>query len=73
MKNFKRVIGNKGAFGVDGMGVDELKPYLQINWKPIKEQLQEGSRLKDICPDLELPERPWRSPNQPLPEPGGGA
>jgi len=39
---FKRVVSNKGAGGVDGMGVDELKPYLQTQWERIKEQLLEG-------------------------------
>jgi RNA-directed DNA polymerase len=39
---YKRVVGNKGAAGVDAMGVDELKPYLQDHWQRIKEQLLQG-------------------------------
>ncbi len=40
---YKRVVGNKGAAGVDAMGVDELKPYLQDHWQRIKEQLLQGN------------------------------
>jgi group II intron reverse transcriptase/maturase len=39
---YRRVVGNKGAAGVDAMGVDELKPYLQGHWPRIKEQLLQG-------------------------------
>jgi len=38
-KAYRRVVGNKGAAGVDDMSVDELKPYLQREWPKIKEQL----------------------------------
>ena len=40
---FKRVVSNKGSAGVDAMGVDALKPYLQTHWARIKEQLLAGS------------------------------
>ena len=40
---YRRVVSNKGAAGVDAMGVDELKPFLQTHWERIKEQLLEGS------------------------------
>ena len=36
---YKRVVGNKGAAGVDGMTVMELKPFLQADWARIKEEL----------------------------------
>ena len=39
---YKRVVGNKGAAGVDAMGVDALKPYLQDHWQRTKEQLLQG-------------------------------
>src|SRR3569833_4602374 len=29
---YKQVVSNKGAPGLDGMKVVELKPYLQTNW-----------------------------------------
>ena len=43
LRAFRRVVSNKGAAGVDAMGVDELKPYLQTHWKRTKEQLLAGS------------------------------
>ena len=39
---YQRVVGNKGAAGVDGMKVETLKPYLQTHWHLIKEQLENG-------------------------------
>ena len=32
MKAYRRVVRNKGAAGVDGMTVEELKPYLKTEW-----------------------------------------
>ena len=32
----KRVLANKGAGGVDGMTVDELKPHLVTHWQGIR-------------------------------------
>ena len=42
MKAYRRVVRNKGAAGIDGMTVEELKPYLERGWPQIKEQLLEG-------------------------------
>ena len=42
VKALNRVKQNKGAAGIDGMTVDELPVYLQINWRLIKEQLLKG-------------------------------
>ena len=39
---YKRVVGNKGAAGVDGMLVEELKPYLDVEWSRIREELLAG-------------------------------
>lgn len=39
---YKRVVGNKGVAGVDGMSVDELNPYLHREWSRIKEELLAG-------------------------------
>jgi RNA-directed DNA polymerase len=33
---YRRVVGNKGAAGVDGMTVDQLRTYLKTNWEAIK-------------------------------------
>lgn len=34
-----RVVRNKGSAGIDKMSVQDLKPYLQSNWKALKEAL----------------------------------
>ena len=52
---FRRVVGNKGAAGVDAMSVDELKPYLQTHWERIKEQLLEGSYQPQPVRRVEIP------------------
>jgi RNA-directed DNA polymerase len=39
---YRRVMANKGAPGVDGMPVEELKPYLNREWSRIKEDLLAG-------------------------------
>lgn len=36
---YERVYGNNGSAGIDGMTVENLKPYLQSNWVEIKEKL----------------------------------
>ena len=38
----KRVKANKGAAGIDGMTVDELEPYLKVEWLRIRKELLEG-------------------------------
>jgi len=39
---YRRVVGNKGSAGVDGMSVAELKPCLISNWRWIREELPGG-------------------------------
>ncbi len=38
---YKRVVRNKGSSGIDGMTVEELKPYLTAEWERIKTDLLE--------------------------------
>lgn len=57
---YKRVVGNKGAAGVDGMKVEALKLYLQTNWSTIKEQLEQGTYYPKAVRKVEIP------------KPGGG-
>jgi len=40
---FARVKSNRGAAGVDGMGVDELEYHLRSSWPDIKRSLLQGS------------------------------
>lgn len=39
LRAYSQVMSNKGSAGVDGMTVDQLKPYLQQHWVEIKEDL----------------------------------
>ena len=57
---YKRVVGNKGSPGTDGMSVDELKPYLQEHWARIKADLLEGRYKPQPVLRVEIP------------KPGGG-
>lgn len=41
MLAYKSVIANKGASGIDNVSVDEIKEYVNRNWKDIKKQVQE--------------------------------
>ena len=37
----KRVVSNKGASGIDGMKVEELRDYMNTNWTSIKQSILE--------------------------------
>ena len=39
----RRVEQNRGAAGVDGVGVGELRAYLREHWQGIREQLLSGN------------------------------
>lgn len=56
----KRVERNKGASGVDGMSVDELRSYLHREWPRIREELLAGEY------------RPQAVLGVDIPKPGGG-
>lgn len=44
LKNaYRRVFQNKGSGGVDGRGVEDLKPMLWEQWENIRQQLESGS------------------------------
>jgi len=55
LKAYRRVVGNKGAAGVDAMSVEELMPYLQTHWKHIKEQLLGGFYEPQPVRRVEIP------------------
>ncbi len=52
---YHRVVRNKGAAGVDGMTISELKGYLQENWSHIKEELLSGEYDPQPVLGVEIP------------------
>ncbi|MBU1193868.1 MAG: group II intron reverse transcriptase/maturase [Proteobacteria bacterium] len=52
---YKRVVRNKGASGSDGMTVDELKPFLQMHWAQVKEQLLKDRYKPQPVLRIEIP------------------
>jgi RNA-directed DNA polymerase len=60
MRAYERVLRNKGAPGVDGMMVGDLKAHLKAHWPEIREQLQEGRYHPLAVRKVEIP------------KPGGG-
>ncbi|MEO6723950.1 MAG: group II intron reverse transcriptase/maturase [Blastocatellia bacterium] len=52
---YARVMGNKGAAGVDEMPVEQLKPYLQEHWAQIKESLLNGTYQPQAVRCVEIP------------------
>ncbi len=55
LEAFKRVVSNKGSRGVDGMTVDELKPYLTTHWTRIKESLLLGNYKPQAVRQVAIP------------------
>lgn len=51
----KQVCRNKGAPGIDGMTVDELKEYLKVNWLKVKEELLQGTHQPQPLKRVEIP------------------
>ena len=51
----KRVRGNKGSAGVDGMTVDDLKGHLKEHWQEIREELLEGRCEPQPVRQVEIP------------------
>lgn len=52
---YRRVVGNRGSAGVDGMGVEELKPYLQEHWGRIRGEMLEGRYEPQPVLRVEIP------------------
>ena len=52
---YKQVVSNKGAAGIDGMGVDELHDHLCANWSAIKRQIQHGAYIPCAVRKVEIP------------------
>src|SRR5262245_39245669 len=55
LQAYAQVMSNKGAAGVDGMTVEQLKPYLQEHWAQIKDDLLNGSYRPQAVRCVEIP------------------
>lgn len=55
MSAYERVMANKGAAGVDGLTVDEFKPWLQQHWPSVRAALLAGSYLPRAVRKVEIP------------------
>lgn len=52
---FKRVKSNKGAHGIDGMGVDELLKYLKENGSQLRQSILDGKYRPNPVRRVEIP------------------
>ena len=55
IRALKRVRANKGAPGVDGMTVDQLRDHLREHWTRIREQLLSGTYMPQPVRVVEIP------------------
>ena len=55
LRALRRVEGNRGAAGSDGMGVQELRPYLREHWPGLRERLLEGTYRPTPVKRVEIP------------------
>lgn len=51
----ERVIRNKGAAGVDGIGVADFKEHLKLHWPTIRSRLLDGSYVPQPVRRVEIP------------------
>lgn len=50
-----RVVSNKGAAGIDGMKVDEVREYLEVNWSGIRQSILERTYKPVPVRRVEIP------------------
>ena len=55
LRAYQRVVENKGAPGVDGLTVLELKPWLQGHWLKIKQAVLAGEYMPAAVRKVEIP------------------
>jgi group II intron reverse transcriptase/maturase len=54
---YEQVVRNKGSAGIDGIGIDDLKPYLQEHWGRLKEELVAGTYQPKAVLGVKIPKR----------------
>jgi group II intron reverse transcriptase/maturase len=52
---YERVVRNKGAAGVDGIGIPEFKAHLQQHWPTIKAKLRAGTYIPQAVRRVDIP------------------
>jgi RNA-directed DNA polymerase len=52
---YQRVVENKGAAGVDNLGVSELKDWLTVHWPSVKQALLEGRYTPQLVRRVDIP------------------
>lgn len=55
LRAYERVVGNRGAAGIDDMPVEQLKPYLQAHWPAIKEWIRKGTYRPKPVKQVSIP------------------
>ena len=55
MKAYERVLRNKGASGVDGIGVSEFKEHLKLHWPTIRARLLAGEYVPAPVRRVDIP------------------
>jgi RNA-directed DNA polymerase len=54
---YENVVRNKGSAGVDGIGTDELKAFLQKHWSRLREALGSGQYFPGAILGVSIPKR----------------
>lgn len=57
----EKVIANKGATGIDGMKVEELRGYMNANWPGIKQSILQRSYKPAPVKEGRDTQTEWRS------------
>ena len=54
---YENVVRNKGSSGVDGIGINDLEPFLQEQWTRLKEELESGHYQPRAILGISIPKR----------------
>jgi len=54
---YEQVVRNKGSAGVDGIRIDDLKPFLQEHWANMKVELETGTYQPQAVLGVKIPKR----------------
>ena len=55
LTSYHRVVSNKGAPGVDGMGVDGLHAHVKAHWVSIRHKIETGTYIPQAVRKVEIP------------------